>query len=221
MLSTPADLLKLAAAYHDGYIAPEIVGQMFTSQRLASGEETGVGIGWRRSFDMYGRRTFEHAGGMGGARSVLVLFPAERIAVSIMTNTSWNSLIEETAHLLALPFLAPASPAPQPQGEFDIVVTLADDAAETQTLPGRLHLAGDAGSISYASPTGQQSFPLIYLQRGNAYALVRPDGLFHLTLERTGDGVAGRAIRYWTSLDESPAGSAPFLSFEENLQPAR
>jgi hypothetical protein len=49
------------------------------------------------------------------------------------------------------------------------------------------------------------------------YALVRPDGAFHLTLEHAGGAVRGRAVRYWTLLRESPARSAPFLTFEGSL----
>jgi serine beta-lactamase-like protein LACTB, mitochondrial len=219
MMSTPVDLVRLAEAYVVGFLQPSMVATMFTSQRLPSGEETGVGIGWRRSRDMDGRRVLEHAGGMEGARSVVALFPEEGVAVAAMTNTSWSSSIEETAHLLALPFLSPPSPAPQPRGETVVRVTLSSGDQAPITLPGRLRLSEGGGSLSY-SPDGsnEQSFPLIYLQRGDRYALVRPDGLFHFTLRAAADGaVRGRAVRYWSQLAESPAGTPPFLTIEGSL----
>jgi CubicO group peptidase (beta-lactamase class C family) len=239
LLSTPSDLVRLGAAYFgrpDGYLRPDVVAAAFASQRLPSGEETGVGLGWRQSTDMDGRRTMEHAGGMEGARSVLVLFPAERVAVAVMTNAGWSSAIEETAHLLARPFLAPAGaaaghgPAPEalPDGDADadadVTVTLAAEGVAAggppRTVPGRLRLAGGRGTLSLSpASAGAQAVPVVYplvsLGRGGVYALVRPDGAFHLTLARDAGGrVRGRAVRYWTLLRESPAGTAPFLAFE-------
>ncbi len=165
LLTTPADLVRLGAGYFpgartaagSGFLRPDVVAAAFASQRLPSGEETGVGLGWRRSTDMDGRRVMEHAGGMEGARSVLALFPAERVAVAVMTNASWSSSIEETAHLLALPFLAPPAPTPQPAGEAAVTVTLAgeggSDGATVRTVPGRLRLAGGRGTLTFG-PTG-------------------------------------------------------------------
>jgi len=236
LLSTPSDLVRLGAAYFgrpDGYLRPDVVAAAFASQRLPSGEETGVGLGWRQSTDMDGRRTMEHAGGMEGARSVLVLFPAERVAVAVMTNAGWSSAIEETAHLLARPFLAPPAPEAQPEGGADseggadVAVTLAPDggagngadSATRRAVPGRLRLGGGRGTLTF-TPAGarERAYPLVSLGRGGVYALVRPDGAFHLTLERDAGGrVRGRAVRYWTLLRESPARSAPFLTFEGSL----
>jgi CubicO group peptidase (beta-lactamase class C family) len=51
MVSTPSDLVRLGNAYMNGFLKPEIVQEMFQSQKLVSGEETGIGIGWRTSWD--------------------------------------------------------------------------------------------------------------------------------------------------------------------------
>lgn len=65
----------------------------------------------------------------------------------------------------------------------------------------------------------EETFRLwLHPNRGNVYALVRPDGPFHLTLESEGGRVRGRAIRYWSQLSTSAAGTLPFLSFEESVE---
>ena len=93
---------------------------MFESQTLESGEKTQVGIGWRRSFDMDGRDILEHAGVTEGTRSVICYFPDEDIAILVMTNTDWVSTIEETAHMLVLPFLTTKKDSATLKGEFNI-----------------------------------------------------------------------------------------------------
>ncbi len=84
-------------------------------------------------------------------------------------------------------------------------------------------ISGGSSRIT-VGPAGAtaQTYPLVYLERGGVYALVRPDGAFHLTLERDAGGrVRGRAVRYWTLLRESPARTAPFLTFEGSLDGPR
>lgn len=104
-VTTPTDLVNMTKAYSNGYLTSSMVMKMFESQTLLSGEQTNVGIGWRIGSDMEGRNIIEHAGVTEGTRSVISYFPEEDMAISVMTNTEWVSSIEETAHMLLLPFL--------------------------------------------------------------------------------------------------------------------
>lgn len=105
LATTPTDLVQLARAYLRApdmptpFLAPETVEAMWTSQEV-DGKPTGTGIGWRVGQDELGRPVRHHAGSMQGARSVLMIDPARRDAIAVMTNASWNSAIETTALLL-------------------------------------------------------------------------------------------------------------------------
>lgn len=66
-----------------------------------------LGLGWRVGVDSEGARIAHHAGVTEGARSALVLWPGEDVAVSVVSNASWVSSIELTARVLAAPFRAP------------------------------------------------------------------------------------------------------------------
>ena len=216
MLSTPTDLVQMGDAYFSGWLKPDIVRSMFERQRLTSGEELAIGIGWRQSFDIEGRPVMEHAGGMEGARSVLVLFPEQRVVIAVMVNASWPSSIEETAHLLAYPFLTPAATAPSSsdiRGQYEVELTLREDPDKPETIRGRLQLTGDYGELIYISDGRTIRLPIVNLHRGNAYALVRREGLFYLTVKGTPEAIQGQAVKYWSMLKAPVHGETPFMSF--------
>jgi hypothetical protein len=213
LVSTPSDLVRLADAYASGFLLPATVAAMFASQRDASGAATGVGIGWRGSRDMDGRRVFEHAGSMQGARSVVCLFPDDRVAVAVMANAEWSSSIEETAHMLALPYLAPPAPRPQPAGTFDVAATSVNGRNVATAWTGTMTLRAGRGALALGPAAGErQVYPLVYLGRGDVYALVRPDGVYHLTLAARGDSVTGRATGYGSPMVRPPAENPPFFT---------
>lgn len=218
LISTPTDLVRLAAGYTNGFLKPETVAMMFRSQHLRDGSETGVGIAWRNSFDAYGNPVIEHAGSMEGTRSAIVMYPKARLAVSIMANTEWSSLIEETAQIMALPFLSNPSPTKQPAGTADVTVTIVKGNGTKESRNGTLKLSGRGGTLTLpGAGTSEVTYHLIYLERGNAYALVRPDGIVHLTLEVDGDRVSGRALGYGSPRLTPPASDPPFLTFQGTL----
>jgi serine beta-lactamase-like protein LACTB len=219
MLSTPTDLVLMGNAYFNGFLTANIVRSIFERQRLAGGEEMAIGIGWRQSFDMDGRLVMEHAGGMEGARSVLALFPNQGLAIAVMVNASWPGSIEETAHMLALPFLAPAASAPSIRGEYDVEITLQEDSKNPEIIRGQLQLSGRNGSLTHSDGGAAIRLPALQLNRGNIYALVRPDGLFHLTIGNTPEGIRGRAVKYWSMLKAAPADLRPFMSFVSTNPP--
>ena len=66
-----------------------------------------VGLGWRLGRDADGARIAHHAGTTLGARSVLLLWPEQDMAVAVLSNALWVSSIESTAQMLAAPFRNP------------------------------------------------------------------------------------------------------------------
>jgi serine beta-lactamase-like protein LACTB len=87
-LSTPEDLLRFANAHLRGEIvSPKTVDLWWTSQRTASGEETGYGMGWStRMVD--GHKLVGHTGGSVGGNSALMIIVDAGVVVAIATNTS-------------------------------------------------------------------------------------------------------------------------------------
>lgn len=59
---------------------------LFTSQRLRSGKETGVGIGWRTGTDQQGKRVLHHGGTIEGGRAMLIVFPDSQVVVAMLAN---------------------------------------------------------------------------------------------------------------------------------------
>jgi CubicO group peptidase (beta-lactamase class C family) len=85
-LSTAGDLVRYGAAYlGGGFLKPETVELLWTSQHTLDGERTDYGIGWRENLED-GRRIISHTGGAVGGTTVLVIYPEERVVVAILTN---------------------------------------------------------------------------------------------------------------------------------------
>lgn len=105
-LSTAGDLVRFASAHlGNGYLKPGTRSLLFTSQKTATGEETGVGLGWRIGKDGAGRRILHHGGAIEGGRAFLLLYPDEKIAVAILANLSGARFAEGEAQKLAELFL--------------------------------------------------------------------------------------------------------------------
>ena len=93
-LSTPSDLVRFAMAIDGGrLLQPATVRLLQTSQRLASGQETGYGLGWDlETVTMAGRQTtlVGHDGdSLGGMVASLMTFPEHAIVVSVTSNISY------------------------------------------------------------------------------------------------------------------------------------
>jgi len=94
-LSTPSDLVRFGMAINAGkLLQPATRTLLQTSQRLASGEETGYGLGWKvETIPLAGeparmaghdtRRDF-----IGGTAS-LMTFPDRGLAVAVTSNTGF------------------------------------------------------------------------------------------------------------------------------------
>jgi CubicO group peptidase (beta-lactamase class C family) len=92
-LSTPADLARFAMAIDSGrLLQPATVARLQTSQRLASGQETGYGLGWDlETIDLAGgpARLVGHDGDLrGGMVSSFWTFP-DGLVVAVTSNTAF------------------------------------------------------------------------------------------------------------------------------------
>jgi CubicO group peptidase (beta-lactamase class C family) len=167
MLATADDLARFGAAHlRPGFLSAGGLRALFTPQRTRDGTSTGVGLGWRVGADLAGRTVYHHAGSMEGARSVLLVYPAEGVAVALLTNrTAAVDSPELAAQLLAAPFLprtAPARRAAARTGGRALVPTppALRDRARQAGLPMPDHLpvlgpaADDGGLLVVASPLG-------------------------------------------------------------------
>jgi CubicO group peptidase (beta-lactamase class C family) len=86
-VSTPTDLVRFSLGLLGGaLLKPETVELLWTSQRTRDGAETGYGIGWSVGRDADERRVASHTGGSVGARSMLLVYPDDRLAVAIAAN---------------------------------------------------------------------------------------------------------------------------------------
>ncbi|WP_423925545.1 serine hydrolase domain-containing protein [Candidatus Palauibacter sp.] len=88
-LSTTEDLLRFAHAHLEpDLFQPETLELLWTPQRTVSGEEIGVGIGWRLFPPemVGGRRAVGHAGGAIGGNALLLIYPDEGVAVAVAAN---------------------------------------------------------------------------------------------------------------------------------------
>jgi serine beta-lactamase-like protein LACTB, mitochondrial len=93
-LSTPSDLVRFGLAITSGkLLQPATLKTLQTPQRLASGEETGYGLGWDlATVSIAGETTRQvgHGGEffMGGSTS-FITFPERGVVVAVTTNTSF------------------------------------------------------------------------------------------------------------------------------------
>lgn len=93
-LSTPSDLVRFGMAIHGGKLLQRSTVQLLqTSQRLASGKETGYGLGWDlETVTMAGgpAREVGHDGkSLGGMVASLLTFPEHGIVVAVTSNISY------------------------------------------------------------------------------------------------------------------------------------
>lgn len=214
-ISTPTDLVKMSNAYTNGFFRQDVLDLMFESQKLNSGKKTGVGIGWRGSYDMANRRVYEHAGYQRGARSVLSIFPNEKLSIAILTNASNINRIEESAHMLALPYLTKPSPEEQPKGIMQLSVDILDYDENLTTEKATIVLDGENDRIIFNSENKNEIvYPLVYMNRDNIYALVQKDGILYTELKLVDDKLLGKVMRYRSPMLTPTYREKPFMQFE-------
>jgi serine beta-lactamase-like protein LACTB len=86
-LSNAEDLVRFGSAHlQPGFLRQSTLDVLFTSQKLTSGKETGVGIAWRIGTDPQGRRILHHGGTIEGGRAMLMMFPESKVVVAMLSN---------------------------------------------------------------------------------------------------------------------------------------
>lgn len=87
-LSTPSDLVRFGfAMLSNELLEPETVELLWTPVQLESGESTGKGLGW--GFESLGGRSMiGHGGRSIGGTASLMIFPEQRLVVSVMVNVT-------------------------------------------------------------------------------------------------------------------------------------
>ena len=93
-LSTPSDLVRFGMAINSGtLLKPATVQLLQTSQRLASGQETGYGLGWDlETVTLAGKQTrvVGHDGdSLGGMVASSMTFRERGIVVAVISNVSY------------------------------------------------------------------------------------------------------------------------------------
>jgi CubicO group peptidase (beta-lactamase class C family) len=115
-LSTPSDLVRFGLAIDGGtLLQPATVKLLQTRQRLASGEETGDGLGWDLETVAIAGQSAAMAGYDGGffigGSTSLMTFPERGLVVAVATNTSFadtKSIALKIAQAFAEPANGPA-----------------------------------------------------------------------------------------------------------------
>jgi len=86
-LSTAEDLAKFGSALlQPGFLKPESLRLLFTSQKTTDGSETGYGIGWFIGKSKSGQKIYAHDGGAAGGSSRLILYPDAHMVVAMICN---------------------------------------------------------------------------------------------------------------------------------------
>jgi serine beta-lactamase-like protein LACTB, mitochondrial len=105
-LSTPNDLVKFGnALLNEKVIAKEKLPMLFTSQNTNDGKETGSAYGFKVGVDSKGRKVVFHGGESEGARAFLLIYPEEKLVISICANVFRAPLFEGEAETIAGYFL--------------------------------------------------------------------------------------------------------------------
>jgi CubicO group peptidase (beta-lactamase class C family) len=110
-VSTPSDLARFGMGMSSGQLLkPATVEWLQTSQRLASGEETGYGLGWYvKTVTLAGKPTRvigQDGDSLGGMVASLMTFPEYGIVVAVTSNISYadtSSLAVKIAEAFAQP----------------------------------------------------------------------------------------------------------------------
>jgi CubicO group peptidase (beta-lactamase class C family) len=85
-LSTASDLVRYGSAYlSPGFLRPETVQTLWTSQKNLAGEDVGYGIGWFTGV-REGTPHVWHTGGAVGGSTMLLIRPDAGVVVAVLTN---------------------------------------------------------------------------------------------------------------------------------------
>lgn len=89
MISTVEDLLRLVHALDRNTLMQESTKELMYQHHYKHAENRFQGLSWGVRIEENGRRRISHSGGATGFSSMLIFYPAEKIAVALITNNDW------------------------------------------------------------------------------------------------------------------------------------
>lgn len=104
-ITTPSDLVRFGSALlQPGFLNKETLTLMFTPQRTRSGKETGYGMNWFIDKDEHGHSLYWHSGSSVGGKSLLLIYPEEKLVLAMQVNLT-NADLNPVPRKLATLFL--------------------------------------------------------------------------------------------------------------------
>lgn len=95
-LSTCTDMLRFGNGLLENKIISPVTRELlFTSLTLSDGTKTGYGLGWSTGTDKNGRRFVYHVGSPCGSKAYLVIFPEDKVVMSLADNLDADISLEE------------------------------------------------------------------------------------------------------------------------------
>jgi serine beta-lactamase-like protein LACTB, mitochondrial len=105
LLAAPSDVARFGAAHlGDGGVPVAARELLFTVLTEATKESRPLGLGWRIDRDDAQRLRYHHAGGLDGARAVLVAYPEQEIAIAFAANLGGrpDDVLSPAARIVAM-----------------------------------------------------------------------------------------------------------------------
>jgi CubicO group peptidase (beta-lactamase class C family) len=192
MIGTPTDLIKLARGYLNGFLSDTTVTNMWNSQKTTTGEITHVGIGWRIGYSIFDEAIRHHSGSMGGARSVLIIYPNDDKAIATTSNSTWPSSIDHNAQMLMYAFQNGDPRSNLKEKSYAYSGTFKDEQHQ-----GTLMINGNTGWIT--TPQNMKTWfrnnaletLRIYHLHDEIWALITPYGIMKLTISPQENNITG------------------------------
>lgn len=101
-LSTPHDLVTFGnAVLSEKVVSKNHLSLLLDQQKTSDGKETGAGYGFKIGTDSKGRKVVFHGGESEGARAFLLMYPAEKLVISVCANVFRAPLSEGEAETIA------------------------------------------------------------------------------------------------------------------------
>jgi serine beta-lactamase-like protein LACTB, mitochondrial len=105
-LSTPSDLVKFGnALLSEKFVSKNSIPLLFSPQKTNDGKETGSAYGFKLGVDSKGRKVAFHGGESEGARAFLLIYPEEKLVISLCANVFRAPIFEGEAETIAGYFL--------------------------------------------------------------------------------------------------------------------
>jgi serine beta-lactamase-like protein LACTB len=103
MITTPVDLVRFGTAHlQPGYLKAATLKEHFTPMHTSDGKTTNYAMNWDVRPDDQGRTTWSKGGSSVGGKSILLMFPKEKVVIAIqdnLTNANYGRLPNQIGEL--------------------------------------------------------------------------------------------------------------------------